>query len=185
MRRRKFLALMGGAAALWPFATSAQSSGAMLRVSYVWFGARGSDDSTLQGLQKGLQELGYADGTNIKMTCHYADGSQERLAALLADIVIAGETDIIVSPGTLVTSAVKKAVSTFPVVSVTGDPVGSGIVSSLARPGGNITGFTLFAGPELGEKWLVNWCTKRFQKHLVLSCCGIRPVLSAPRLSPR
>ena len=110
--------------------------------------------STLQGLQKGLQDLGYADGTNIKITYHYADGSQERLAALLDGIVRSGETDIIVSPGTLVTSAVKKVVSTIPVVSVTGDPIGSGIVSSLARPGGNITGFTLFAGPELGEKWL-------------------------------
>ena len=88
------------------------------------------------------------------MTYHYADGSQERLSALLVGIVSAGETDIIVSPGTLVTSTVKKVVSTIPVVSVTGDPIGSGIVSSLARPGGNITGFTLFAGPELGEKWL-------------------------------
>jgi putative ABC transport system substrate-binding protein len=153
MKRREFITLIGGATVAWPFAANAQSRGALLRVSYVWFGARGSKDSTLQGLQKGLQELGYADGTNIKVTYHYADGSQDRLGALLADIVRAGETDIIVSPGTLVTSVVK-AVSTIPVVSVTGDPVGSGIVSSLARPGGNITGFTLFAGPELGEKWL-------------------------------
>jgi len=153
MRRRDLITLIGGTV-VWPFAARAQSTGTMPRVSYVWFGAPGSDDSTLQGLQKGLQELGYADGTNIKLSYHYANGSQERLAALLASMVNANETDIIVSPGTLVTSTVKKVVSTIPVVSVTGDPIGSGIVSSLARPGGNITGFTLFAGPELGEKWL-------------------------------
>ena len=62
MRRRKFVALFGGAALAWPLAARAQSSGLIPRASYVWFGAPGSDDSTLQGLQKGLQELGYADG---------------------------------------------------------------------------------------------------------------------------
>jgi putative tryptophan/tyrosine transport system substrate-binding protein len=154
MKRREFVTLLGGAAIAWPFTARAQSNSGMLRVTYIWFGNPGSDDSTLEGLQKGLQELGYVDGTNIKLAYYYANGSQERLGALLAEIVKAGETDILVSPGTLVTSTVKKATSTIPVVSVTGDPIGSGIVDSIARPGGNITGFTLFAGPEMGEKWL-------------------------------
>jgi putative tryptophan/tyrosine transport system substrate-binding protein len=152
--RREFITLFGGAAVAWPLAARAQSNAAILRLTYVWLGEPGSDDSTLAGLQKGLQELGYVEGRNIKVDYHYAHGSDEKLAALFADVVKKGESDILITPGTIVTRAARKATLTIPVVSVTGDPIGSGIVTSIARPGGNVTGFTLTAGPEIGEKWL-------------------------------
>jgi putative ABC transport system substrate-binding protein len=154
MMRRKFITLIGGAAAAWPLAARAQSTPAVLRLAYLWLGDPGSDESTLAGLLRGLRELGYVEGHNIRIDYHYGHGREERLDALLADALKTGGIDIIISTGTVVTRAVKRATSTVPVVSVTGDPVGSGLIASMARPGGNITGFALAAGPEIGEKWL-------------------------------
>jgi ABC-type uncharacterized transport system substrate-binding protein len=153
MTRREFIGFFGGVAATWPLAARAQINATILNIASVWFGDSGSD-TTIAGLQKGLQDLGYVEGDNIKVDTQYAYGSEERLGTLLANIVKTGEVDIIISSGTVVTRAVKKATATIPVVSLTGDPVGSGIVTSIARPGGNITGFTLTAGPEIAEKWL-------------------------------
>ena len=153
MRRREFVRILGGAAATWPLAAHAQTNAPILHIASVWFGDA-SSDTTLPGLQRGLQDLGYVEGDNVKVDPQYAHGSEERLGTLLANIVKTGEVDIIISSGTVVTRAVKKATATIPVVSLTGDPVGAGIVTSIARPGGNITGFTLTAGPEIAEKWL-------------------------------
>jgi putative ABC transport system substrate-binding protein len=153
MERREFITLFGGAVAGWPLSARAQVDAAILHIASVWFGDPDSD-TTLPGLRKGLQDLGYVEGQNIKVDPQYAHGSEERLATLLANIVRTGEVDIIISSGTVATRAVKTATATIPVVSLTGDPVGSGIVTSIARPGGNITGFTLTAGPEIAEKWL-------------------------------
>lgn len=152
MRRREFITFVGGAAA-GPLTARAQLNATILHIASVWFGDP-SSDTTLAGLRKGLQDLGYVEGNNIKVDAQYALGSQERLGTLLADIVKTGEVNIIISSGTVVTRAVKKATATIPVVSLTGDPVGSGIVTSIARPSGNVTGFTLTAGPEIAEKWL-------------------------------
>jgi putative ABC transport system substrate-binding protein len=154
MNRRELIALLGGVAAALPPAALAQPGPGALRVAYLWLGDPGSDESTLSGLLRGLRELGYVEGHNIRIDYHYAHGRQERLDALLADIVKTGAVEIIISTGTVVTRAVKQATSTIPVVSVTGDPLGSGLIASMARPGGNITGFALAAGPEIGEKWL-------------------------------
>lgn len=153
MRRRTVIEGIAALAAAWPLAARAQMNAAIPHIASVWFGDA-SSDTTIAGLQKGLQDLGYVEGKNVKVDTQYAHGSEERLGALLADIVKTGEANIIISSGTVVTRAVKKATATIPVVSLTGDPVGSGIVTSIARPGGNITGFTLTAGPEIAEKWL-------------------------------
>jgi putative ABC transport system substrate-binding protein len=153
MKRREFITLFGGAALAGPRVARAQPMPAIPRISYLWFGPAGTDGSTRAGLQQGLRELGYVEGRNLIMDYRYANGKEERLNELVAEIV-GGKVDIIVSVGTIVTRAVKKATASIPVVSATGDAVGSGLVTSLARPGGNITGFTITAGPEVAEKWL-------------------------------
>jgi putative tryptophan/tyrosine transport system substrate-binding protein len=161
VRRREFFAGICAAAfcayccVSWPPDAYAQSSPrATLRLAWVWLGAPTTDDSALKGLQKGLQELGYVEGRNLKLDRHYAHGSEERLDALLAGIVKQHETDILLSSGTIITRAAKKATATMPIVSVTGDPISAGIVTSIAHPGGNITGVTLSAGTTIGEKWV-------------------------------
>jgi putative ABC transport system substrate-binding protein len=153
MKRREFITLLGGAAA-WRVTARAQGTPAVLRLAYLWLGDPGSDESTWTGLLQGLREHGYLDGRNIRVDRHYARGREEQLDTLLGEIIKSGEVHIIIATGTVVTAAVKKATSTVPVVSVTGDPVGSGLIASMARPGGNITGFALATGPEIGEKWL-------------------------------
>jgi len=183
MKRRAFITLLGGAAVTWPLAARAQQpampvigllggvsaglwallapagAGAQLnasplRLGYVWLGESGSVSDALAGLLKGLQDLDYVDGKNLKLDKYYANGSEQQLNALLAEIVQKGKTDVLVSVGTIVTRAVKKATTTIPVVSFTGDPISAGVVTSIAHPGGNITGFTVSAGPEIGEKWV-------------------------------
>jgi len=87
-----------------------------------------------------LRELGYHEGRDIVVEYRYADGSIERLRELVSDMVT-GNVDIIVATGAIVADAVKHATTTIPVVVGTGDPLRSGLVASLARPGGNITGY--------------------------------------------
>jgi putative ABC transport system substrate-binding protein len=132
---------------------SAQTTGKVPHIGYLWLGAEGSDSTTtLPGLQQGLRELGYREGGNIVIEYRYAAGSSERLRELIADMV-ASKVDIIVAPGVIVADAVKQATTIVPVVAVTADPVGSRLVASLARPGGNITGFS-FIVTEFGGKWV-------------------------------
>jgi len=116
-------------------------------------GAPGSDKATtLPGFRQGLRELGYQEGSSIAIEYGYAADSRERLHELIADMV-ASKVDIIVAPGVIVADAVKQATATIPVVAVTADPVGTGLVASLARPGGNITGFS-FIVTDFGGKWV-------------------------------
>jgi len=123
-----------------PLAAGAQIPAKIPHISYLWIGAEGSDPATRPGLQQGLRELGYHEGRDIVVEYRYADGSIERLRELVSDIV-AGNVDIIVATGAIVADAVKHATTTIPVVVGTGDPLRSGLVASLARPGGNITGY--------------------------------------------
>jgi len=114
-------------------------------------GAEGSETSTTSGLRAGLGELGYREGQNIIIEYSYADGSEEKLKKLAA-AAVAERPDLILAPGTIVTKVIKELTTTTPVISTTGDPVGSGLVASLARPGGNITGLAIAVGPEIAEK---------------------------------
>jgi putative tryptophan/tyrosine transport system substrate-binding protein len=131
----------------------AQTTEKVPHIGYLWLGAEGSESSSRLGLQQGLRELGYHEGRDIVVEYRYADGDVERLRGLVSDLV-ASNVDLILAPGTVVTDAVKRATTTIPVVATTGDPVGSGFVASLARPGGNITGWAINVGPEIGGKWL-------------------------------
>ncbi len=143
-------ALLGFALALWSASAQAQTSRKIPRIGYIWIGAEGSDRVTRPGLQQGLRELGYQEGRDIIIEYRNAGGSIERLRELVADTV-ASKVDIIVVPGVIVADAVKRATATIPVIALVGDPLASGLVASLARPGGNITGFSSME-PEYGGK---------------------------------
>jgi putative ABC transport system substrate-binding protein len=130
--------------------TDAQTPGKLPHIGYLWIGAEGSDRVTRPGLQQGLRELGYREGRDIVIEYRNADGSIERLRELVTDTV-ATNADVIVAPGVIVADAVKHATTTIPVVALVGDPLASGLVDSLSRPGGNITGFSAMV-PEYGGK---------------------------------
>ena len=151
MRRRDLLTAFGTVAIAKPRIAQAQTR--VPHLAYFWLGAEGSETSTTSGLRAGLSELGYREGEgyNIIIGYRYADGSEEKLRKLAA-AAIAERPDLILAPGTIVTKVIKEMTTTIPIVSTTGDPVGSGFAVSLARPGGNITGLSTAVGPEIAEK---------------------------------
>ena len=147
MRRRAFITLLGGAAAAWPLAARAQQAGKIPRIGII-------DDSPIwNAFRHGLRDLGYLEGQNIVFDYRYAGGLPDRLAWVAVELVHR-PVDLIATFGTPPTLAAKQATTTIPIVMMgVGDPVGSGLVSSLARPGGNITGNTIL-GPEVAGKRL-------------------------------
>jgi len=149
--RRKFLATLGGAAA-WPLAARAQQP-AMPVIGYLNQGSPESDVPRLTGLRRGLNQSGYVEGRNLVIEYRWAGNQADRLPALAADLVQL-RVAVIVSPGTVATLAAKAATTSIPIVfGVANDPVQLGLVASLNRPGGNVTGTNAFAG-ELGAKEL-------------------------------
>ena len=153
MKRRQFAVLLGGAAVARPLAVQAQPRAAIPHIGYLWLGAAGEEDSTKRGLRQGLQDLGYVEGRNIIVDYRYADGHEERLAALVGELIEA-RVDIILAPGSVVTRAVKQATASIPIVSTSGDPIGSGFIQSLGRPGGNITGLSINSSLDIADKYL-------------------------------
>ncbi len=143
MRRRRFLALSMGAAVGWPLRTRAQQR-ALPVIGYLNGASAAQFPHLLAGFRKGLMETGYSEGQNVAIEYRYADGQYDRLPALAADLVGRGVSAIVATAGTPTIRAAKAATSTIPIVFVIGgDPVAFGIVASLNRPGGNITGVTL------------------------------------------
>ena len=145
-RRRLLLAI----AALFfvPRLGLAQQSSKVWRIGFI----SGGSTADLDEFRKGMRDLGYQEGKNVLIESRNADGDFNRLPAQAADLV-KGKVDVIVVSGTPAANAVQRATSTIPVVlAVVGDPVASGFVTSLARPGGNITGLSL-ANTELPAKW--------------------------------
>lgn len=147
MRRRKFITLMGAAAASWPLAVSAQQ--ASKRVYRLGYLAPARITHLLDALFSALRDLGYVEGQNLKVEYRYGAGKElDELAGELAK----GKPDLIVTVATPPALAAKRATTTIPIVMATaGDPVSLGVVASLARPGGNVTGVTLY-GSELNAK---------------------------------
>jgi len=131
----------------------AQPAQKMSRIGYIWAGPHGSDTDTLAGLEQGLADLGYVEGKTLSIERRYADGSPERLASAIAELA-ASKVDVLVTPGTPTTSMAQQIASGIPIVSVSGDPVASGFAQSLARPGGQVTGLSLYSGEGVAEKWL-------------------------------
>src|SRR5262245_31443539 len=153
--RRKFLATLGGAAAAWPLAARAQQPAKVARIGYLVTGSLESPEAraTLDAFRQGLRERGYVEGQSIVIEYRSADGKIERSPSLANDLASL-KLALILAPSTPAARAVQHATSTIPiVVPVMGDPVEDGLVASLARPGGNITGLT-FLGPELVTKRL-------------------------------
>jgi len=151
MRRRDFLSLMIGATAAWPLATSAQESGKVYKVGFL--NNAGANIPEITGVGDALRELGWIEGKNIIWERRYADNHLDRLPELAAELVHLN-VDLIMAAGTLAPLAAKRATTTIPIVmTAAGDPIGSGLVASLARPGGNVTGVSLMV-PELGGKRL-------------------------------
>jgi len=146
------MTLLGGAAATWPLAARAQQA-AMPVVGYLNFGSPESDVSRLTGLRRGLSQTGYVEGRNLVIEYRWAGNQADRLPALAADLVQL-PVSVIVSPGMVATLTAKAATTSIPIVfGIANDPVQFGLVASLNRPGGNLTGFNAFAG-ELGAKGL-------------------------------
>jgi ABC-type uncharacterized transport system substrate-binding protein len=152
MRRRKFITLLGGAAA-WPLAARAQQSVAKVpRIGFLGNSTAELEANLIGPFRDGLRALGYEEGRNIVIEYRWAEGKYERLPALIAELV-ASNVDVIVTAGTHASLAVKKVTTTIPLVMVAvGDPVATGLVASLARPGGNITGLTSISSEMEGKR---------------------------------
>jgi putative ABC transport system substrate-binding protein len=134
-------------------AAQAQQSKKVPRIGFLTGGSPSSIATRVEAFRQGLRELGYAEGKNIVIEYRYAEEKLDRLPALAAELVRLN-VDVIVTGGPQVTRVAKEASVTIPIVMAQdGDPVGTGFVASLARPGGNITGLTRLA-PELsGNAW--------------------------------
>jgi putative ABC transport system substrate-binding protein len=152
MKRRSLALLLVLAFLSAPLAVQAQQSGRIYRIGVLTMPAGPSPRT--QALQKGLADLGYEEGRSIGIEWKWAAGSTERLPRLASELLRAN-VDVIVASGPQPIAAVKRATSTIPVVMIAAaDPVGAGLVSSLARPGGNLTGLSVDASPELFAKQL-------------------------------
>lgn len=148
MRRRDFVRAVAGFAGAWPLVAAAQQPGKVPRIGYLSpVGAMPRDDAFRQR----LQELGYVPGTNIIIEYRYAEGRFERLSTLAEELVRL-EPDVVVTAVTQASIAAKHATKTIPIVfAAVSDPLGTGLVASLARPGGNITGTAAMSADVVGK----------------------------------
>ena len=161
MRRREFIALLSGATAGWPLAARAQQAGKVYRVGFILPSTSVSEMAGpapvhpgTRAFVQGLRGLGYVEGQNLILERRSAEGRYERFGDIVAELV-GLKADVIVTISIVAARAAKAVTTTVPIVmAISGDPVGEGLVQSLARPGGNITGLTLVVGPEIEAKRL-------------------------------
>jgi putative ABC transport system substrate-binding protein len=156
MCRREFITLFGGTAATWPLAARAQQpAGRVYRVGHLSIPSREQALPFIKAFEEGLRSLGYRIGENVVIEYRLAGGEMDRLPANVADLVRLGVDIIVATGGNPIAVAAMKATTTIPIVMTGGvDPVSAGLVASLARPGGNVTGLAVDSGGEiLGKRF--------------------------------
>jgi putative tryptophan/tyrosine transport system substrate-binding protein len=142
LKRRDFITLLGGAAAAWPLAARAQQPAKLPTVGYLGGGGPASQRAWVDAFVQRLRDLGWIEGRTVAIEYRWGEGRAERYAEIAAEFVRL-KVDVILAGGTEPAIAAKQATSVIPIVFPTaGDPVGSGLVASLARPGGNVTGLS-------------------------------------------
>jgi putative tryptophan/tyrosine transport system substrate-binding protein len=152
VKRRDFITLLGCAAAGWPLAGRAQQTRNVFRIGFLGNSTAALEANLVEPFRGGLRDLGYVEGQNILIEYRWAEGKYEHFPALTAEL-IALKVDVIVTAGTPASLAVKKATTSIPLVMVAvGDPVATGLVASLGRPGGNITGLTSISSEMEGKR---------------------------------
>jgi putative tryptophan/tyrosine transport system substrate-binding protein len=156
IRRREFMAALGGAAAAWPLAARAQQGGATKRVGLVTSLTEQDPETQarLAAFRQGLERRGWVDGRNVRIDYRFAPVASTDEAQRMANELVASRPDVIFSHGTGNSAALQRATRTVPIVFVSvSDPIGSGFITSLPRPGGNMTGILLYEATITG-KWL-------------------------------
>jgi putative ABC transport system substrate-binding protein len=147
MTRRELIFMLGSTASAWPLAARAQQPAKLPRVGWVWAGRSAGNPIEAAGFRQGLEELGYTEGRNILVEYRFGEGSVDCAADLVTELARL-RPDVLVAVGDLTARAAKGVTTTIPVVMLAGDPVGLGLIASLARPGGNITGVSMMQGLE-------------------------------------
>jgi ABC-type uncharacterized transport system substrate-binding protein len=152
MKRREFITLIGGAAVAWPLAARAQQAGKLPTIGFLGSSTLSAMSQWTAAFVQRLRELGWIEGRTVSIEYRWAEGRSERLAEIAAEFVRL-KVDVIVTYATTGTFAAKQATSAIPIVfAIAGDPVGTGLVASLARPGGNVTGLSLQLTEIIGKR---------------------------------
>jgi ABC-type uncharacterized transport system substrate-binding protein len=152
VKRREFITLLGGAAAAWPLAARAQQAGKLPTIGFLVPGTPSSHGQWFAALVQRLRELGWIEGRTVAIEYRWAEGRTERFDEIAAEFV-RRKIDVIVTSGTAGGVAAKQATSVIPIVfAAAGDPVGTGLVASLARPGGNVTGLSIQQTDLVGKR---------------------------------
>ena len=151
MRRREFISTLGVGLAAWPLAARAQQSAAPV-IGVLWPGASPPEPPRMESLRQALRQLGFVEGQNISIELRYARGGLQQLPELAAELVRM-KVDVLVALGDLTPRIAQQATPTIPIVAISDDIVGAGLVTSLSRPGANTTGLTIMS-PELSAKRL-------------------------------
>jgi putative tryptophan/tyrosine transport system substrate-binding protein len=152
VRRREFITLLGGAAVAWPCTSRAQQAGKLPTIGYMVASTPSAESLRIAAFVQRLRELGWIEGRTIAIEVRWAEARRERFAEIAAEFVRL-KVDVIVTVGTVAVLTAKQATSVIPIIfAAAGDPVGTGLVASLARPGGNVTGLSIQATDLVGKR---------------------------------
>jgi len=155
MKRREFIAALGAGAA-WPLVAQAQQAPGLTshaRVAFLGAESASTNQNFFEAFRQGMREHGFIEGKNVSFVERWAEGRSERFPDLIGEL-LSLNVNVILAVSAPAALAAKNATTTIPIVFIASDPVGSGLVPSLARPGGNLTGFSAFLGDEFSSKWL-------------------------------